>query len=177
MFGIFTFSAEATGYKWQVKQIIDVRESRCLEFRRFVISFNKLVSIYRDWFLWIGMRPRGWLASRMLLMPCCCVVLSQLSQSLSHHTLRLNDSMLSDMTWDCPYSHLIHFMMFLNNFWARSWNCEKRVLASSCPSVRLSAPTGRIFTKLDIKAFFEKKNCPYKNHFNSSTNECKYNYI
>jgi len=46
-----------------------------------------------------------------------------------------------------------------DNFWALSQNCEKRLLASSYPSVRLSwnnvAPTGRIFMKLDIRLFFD----------------------
>ena len=52
-------------------------------------------------------------------------------------------------------------------FYTRSQNCEKRLLASWCMSVCLSvflsvhppardisAPTGRIFTKLDISLFF-----------------------
>ena len=45
-------------------------------------------------------------------------------------------------------------------FWAHLQNCETRVLASSCPSVRQAAvwnstPTGRILMKCDILDFFE----------------------
>jgi hypothetical protein len=54
----------------------------------------------------------------------------------------------------------------LRNFYARSQNCEKRLLASSClsvcPSVRPptwknSVPTERICMKLDIWVFFENR--------------------
>jgi hypothetical protein len=46
-------------------------------------------------------------------------------------------------------------------FWARSQNCENRLLASSCSFVRPSfwnnsAPTGRIFMKFDIWGLFSK---------------------
>ena len=49
-------------------------------------------------------------------------------------------------------------------FWARSKNCEKRLLASSCLSIHLyvrpsawsnSIPTGQIFTKFDIRELLE----------------------
>ena len=63
---------------------------------------------------------------------------------------------------------LKQFMPQISAVWARSQNCEKRLLASSClsdrpsvhPSARLSARnnsayTGRIFKKVDICVFFE----------------------
>jgi len=60
--------------------------------------------------------------------------------------------------WKCAFFVVVFFL-------ARSQNCEKRLLASSClfscPSVRLSAwynspPTGRVFMHFDIWVFFRK---------------------
>jgi hypothetical protein len=49
---------------------------------------------------------------------------------------------------------------FVSNFKASSRSCEKRILVSSCQSVRLpawnnSAPSGQIFLKFHISVFFE----------------------
>ena len=46
-------------------------------------------------------------------------------------------------------------------FWVLSQDCDKRLLASSCLSVRVSAwynsaPAGQIFMKFGIRIFFEK---------------------
>jgi hypothetical protein len=63
------------------------------------------------------------------------------------------------------YMSLMFYLLFkvLTFLLARSQNCEKRLLASSCvcvclsvhPSFFLSVPNGRIFMKFNIKAFFE----------------------
>jgi len=49
-------------------------------------------------------------------------------------------------------------------------NCEKQLLASSCPSVRLSAwnsaSTGGIFMKFDIWVFFEYMSRKFMFHYN-----------
>jgi hypothetical protein len=55
------------------------------------------------------------------------------------------------------------------NRWTPLQNCEKQLLASLCPSVRLSAcnnsaPTGRILMKLDILAFFENLSRKFNFH-------------
>ena len=52
--------------------------------------------------------------------------------------------------------------LYRRRFSARSQNCEKRLLTSSCSSVRVSAwnssaPTGRIWMKYHIWAFFFRK--------------------
>jgi hypothetical protein len=53
---------------------------------------------------------------------------------------------------------MINLLSSAHPFQVLSHNCEKRLLASSCPSVhptawKNSAPTGRILTKLDILDF------------------------
>jgi len=59
------------------------------------------------------------------------------------------------------FRHTFHSNMqqTMTHILARSQNCEKRLSALSCPSVRLSAwhnsaPTGRIIMKSDIGGFF-----------------------
>jgi hypothetical protein len=59
----------------------------------------------------------------------------------------------SNLVFSCPYC------LFYANFWARSRNLKKRLLASSCLSVCPSAwnnpaPSGRIFLRF-IEVFFE----------------------
>jgi hypothetical protein len=64
---------------------------------------------------------------------------------------------------NCKHSKLFiefHCILLCNIFSARSQNSEKRLVVSSCLSVRLSArnnsaPTGRSFMKFDILGFFE----------------------
>ena len=56
---------------------------------------------------------------------------------------------------------LLLFCLFSVTFSARSQNCGKRLLVSSCLSVRLSvwngsASTGQIFVKFDIRVFKKK---------------------
>ena len=48
------------------------------------------------------------------------------------------------------------------NLKARSLYCQKRLLASSSLFVRPSTPTGRIFIKFHISAFFEKLSRKFK---------------
>ena len=60
---------------------------------------------------------------------------------------------------EVPVSSIDWGIKYPKVFWAISQNCEKRLLALSCPSVRQSAwnnsaPTGRILMKLDISASF-----------------------
>jgi hypothetical protein len=57
-------------------------------------------------------------------------------------------------------------------FGARFQNCEERLFASSCLSVRLpvqnsSAPTGRIFVKFEVLIFFENPSRKFKCHWNT----------
>jgi hypothetical protein len=64
---------------------------------------------------------------------------------------------------------LIWIELMLSGFYARSQNCENRLLASSCPSVRPSAwntsgPTGPILIQLDIWDFFENLSEKLKFH-------------
>jgi hypothetical protein len=63
-----------------------------------------------------------------------------------------------------------HFMSVKLGFKARSQNCLKRLLTSSCLYVRLSswnnlAPTGRILMKFDIWVFFENLSWKFKCHY------------
>jgi hypothetical protein len=59
---------------------------------------------------------------------------------------------------------VFELLLFHTRFWARLQSCEKRLLASSCLSVRHhfrldlnnSAFTGQIFMKYDISVFFQK---------------------
>ena len=64
---------------------------------------------------------------------------------------------------------LIWIELTLSGFYVRSQNCENRLLASSCPSVRPSAcntsvPTGRILIQFDIWDFFENLSEKLKFH-------------
>jgi len=70
-----------------------------------------------------------------------------------------------------PYGMLFLKLTFQKrrNSGALSQNWEKRMLASSCLSVCLSAwnnsaPTGRIFLKFDIWVFFENRSRKFKFH-------------
>jgi hypothetical protein len=75
-------------------------------------------------------------------------------KSLANHVLSSTRILLSAQFCQSPY-----LILHIGVFKARSQNCEKRLLASSCPPVRPfawnSAPTGRIFMKFDIGVFFE----------------------
>jgi len=74
------------------------------------------------------------------------------------------DVLLQIYSWTYVYTlMLLRSRNFATNcrtefgFEAHSKNSEKRLLASSCLSVRMdnSASTGRIFTKFDIRGIFE----------------------
>ena len=65
------------------------------------------------------------------------------------------------------HNESVNFLKFqpnlecVSDFWERSQNCEKQILASSCLSLRLSelnnsGPTGRIFINLILEYFFFK---------------------
>jgi hypothetical protein len=81
------------------------------------------------------MRPRGWLASLVLSLPCRCAVHSQLSQSVSF--IHWGSLFPRFRTWDSPYSHLIHFMTFLIIFrpFAKLRKASISFVLSVCPSV------------------------------------------
>jgi hypothetical protein len=83
------------------------------------------------------------------------------------------------------YTAAIFYLMFYENiswiqvayFYARSQNCEKRLLVSSRSSVHPSvspaawsnsAATGWILMELDIWAFFESLSRKFKFHYNST---------
>ena len=75
-----------------------------------------------------------------------------------------------------PFQFSVHFIPV---FRLVRKNCEKRLLASSCPSVRPSAynnstPTGQIFMKFDVWGFFENLLRKFKFHYVRTKLKCTY---
>ena len=99
------------------------------------------VSLGRETKFYNHTKPHVWLVFLCIL------------QFPSSNCYKPNGNRFQDLVLSCYESDIC----FVSEFYARSQNCEKRRLPSSCPSAwNNSAPTRRILMKLSNWLFFRK---------------------